>query len=285
MSKTTYTPQGRIIEDENQGKALSDLYVMFHELISSRELIWRWFLRDFKARYRQTVLGVLWAILMPIITVGIFVGMNRSGVFQAGEMKVPYPLFALVGVTVWGVFSTALSSACSSLINAGSMLVKINFPKISLVITSTGQGLVDLLIKAALVCGLMLWYGIIPDPVGVFLAIPAIIPLYLLTLGMGFVFSLASGVLRDIPNIINVLLMIFMLFTPVLYIPPEGTLLYRMNIYNPLNYLVNGPRELLLSGELICFGGFMSFSIIAILIFFVGWRLFYVAQTKVAERL
>ncbi|MEA1992393.1 MAG: ABC transporter permease, partial [Thermodesulfobacteriota bacterium] len=146
-------------------------------------------------------------------------------------------------------------------------------------------GLVDLLIKAALVCGLMLWYGIIPDPIGVFLAILAIIPLYLLTLGMGFVFSLAAGVLRDIPNIINVLLMIFMLFTPVLYVSPEGTLLYRMNIYNPLNYLVNGPRELLLSGELICFGGFMSFAVIAVLVFFIGRRLFYVAQTKVAERL
>ena len=166
MSKTTYTPQGRIIENENQGKVFSDLYVMFHELISSRELIWRLFLRDFKARYRQTVLGVLWAILMPIITVGIFVGMNRSGVFQAGEMKVPYPLFALVGVTIWGVFSTALSSACSSLINAGPMLVKINFPKISLVIASTGQGLVDLLIKAALVCSFIVWYGVFPDPVG-----------------------------------------------------------------------------------------------------------------------
>ena len=283
MQKIIYTPQGRIIEKE--GEISSDLYVMFHELISSRELTWRWFLRDFRAKYRQTALGVLWAILMPVITVGIFMGMRRSGVFQIGEITVPYPLYALVGLTIWGIFSSGLSSACNSLINAGPMLVKINFPKISLVIASIGQGVVDFLIKACLITGLMLWYGLFPHPVGAFLAILSILPLYLLTLGMGFVFSLASGVLRDIPNVINVVLMIFMLFTPVLYAPPKETLLYNMNIYNPLNYLVNVPRELLLHGKLTCLEGFVSSGLFAVLVFIIGWRLFYIAQTKVAERL
>ena len=79
----------------------------------------------------------------PIITVGIFVFLNRAGILNIGETSVPYPIFALMGISIYGIFSTGLSVCSNSIIGAGSMVVKINFPKISLVIASMGQSLVD----------------------------------------------------------------------------------------------------------------------------------------------
>ena len=72
---------------------------MFQELIRSRELIWRLFLRDFLAKYKQTVLGILWAIIMPLLMVGTFVFLNRAGVINIGKTEIPYPVFALLGLS------------------------------------------------------------------------------------------------------------------------------------------------------------------------------------------
>ena len=125
-------------------------------LFRSRELIWRLFLRDFSAKYRQSLLGILWALLNPIITVGIFVFLNRAGILNIGETSVPYPIFALTGLSIYGIFSTGLSVCSNSIIGAGSMVVKINFPKISLVIASMGQSLVDFLVRLLLITLLLI---------------------------------------------------------------------------------------------------------------------------------
>src|SRR3990167_8286555 len=74
---------------------------MVKEMISSRELIWRLFLRDFMAKYKQAILGILWAIIMPLTMIGVFVFLNRSGVFNIAETGVPYPIFALLGLSIW----------------------------------------------------------------------------------------------------------------------------------------------------------------------------------------
>lgn len=82
---------------------------MLQELIKSRDLIWRLFVRDFLAKYKQTVLGVLWAIIMPLLMIGTFVFLNRTGVLNIGKTDVPYPIFALVGLSIWQLFAAGLT--------------------------------------------------------------------------------------------------------------------------------------------------------------------------------
>ena len=258
--------------------------LMFRELVNARELIWRLFLRDFSARYRQSVLGVAWAVLMPLTTVGIFVALNRSGLLKIGEIPIPYPAYALLGLTAWNLFSVGIIAASNSIISAGPMVVKINFPKISLVIASTGQAIVGLFIRIVLLTVVFLWYGVTPNLPGVFLALLALFPLYLLTLGLGFILSLAAGVLRDIPNIIGIATYALMLLTPVLYPTPRATAFEGINLWNPLNYLVNGARDLVMHGTINTPFGYLYSAIFAIIVFLFGWRVFYFAQTKIAER-
>ncbi|MCK4325437.1 ABC transporter permease [bacterium] len=277
-----YTPSGPVYKGISG--PFRHIILMFRELISARELIWRLFLRDFSARYRQSVLGVAWAVLMPLATVGVFVILNRSGVLEIGKVPIPYPAYALLGLTVWNLFSVGIAAASNSIINAGPMVVKINFPKISLVIASIGQAIVSLFIMIFLLIVIFLWYGIAPNVSGIFLSFLALLPLYLLTLGLGFILSLAAGVLRDIPNIMGIATYALMLLTPVLYPTPRATAFEHINLWNPLNYMVNGVRDLVLAGTMKAPFGYLYSAIFAVIVFLLGWRVFYFAQTKIAER-
>lgn len=258
--------------------------LMWRELKVAKELIWRLFLRDFSAKYRQSALGVLWALVMPLITVGMFIGINRAGVLKIEGVNMPYALYAVIGLSIWNIFSVGLTACTNAIVGAGSMVVKINFPKIALILAASLQGLVEFVIRALLIMLGFIWYGVHPHPEGLFLGILALIPIYLLMTGIGFVLSLVAGVLRDVINMLNMLLMGIMLLTPVVY-PITGTsLLARLNLWNPFNYLINVPRDLIVNGQSGLLSGFFWSSVFAVVMFYLGWRLFYLAQTKIAER-
>jgi len=278
----TYTSKGPSVEGHSGIFATTRL--MWLELISSKELIWRLFLRDFKAKYRQSALGVVWAVLMPLVTVGMFVSMNRSGILVIQDVGMPYPLYAIIGLSLWSLFTVGLAAITGSLVNAGSMVVKINFPKIALILAASGQGVVEFLIRIILVGLVFLFFGIAPSWVGLFLSLLSLIPLYLIMVGIGFVMSLTAGVIRDVMNVVNVILMGFMLLTPILYPITGDTLLARINVWNPFNYLVNVPRDFMVTGRSDFFAEYIWVSLLAVIVFHVGWRLFYLAQVKIAER-
>ena len=281
--KITYTPEGPSVE--GAGGLFLTTRLMWRELVGAWELIWWLFVRDFSARYRQSALGVVWAVVTPLATVGMFVGMNRSGILTIGDVGMPYPLYALIGLTVWNLFSAGLTASSNSLINAGPLVVKINFPKVALPLAATGQSLVELLIRIVLIALAFLWFGVAPSWGGLAAGLICLIPIYLITAGMGFVLSLAAGVLRDISNVLSMALMMAMLLTPVVY-PITGTsLLARMNVWNPFNYLVNVPRDFIVNGHTEFLNEFVLSTVLSMAVFYAGWKLFYLAQTKIAERI
>lgn len=130
-----------------------------------------------------------------------------------------------------------------------------------------------------------MYYGVSPNFKGLIIGLFCIIPLYMFMTGIGFFMSLATGVLRDIPNMLNIALTAFMLLTPILYPITGNSLLAKANIFNPFNYLVNVPRDLIIRGDTNLISGFAWASLLSLLTFWVGWRLFYLAQTKIAERI
>ena len=252
-------------------------------LLQSRELIWRLFVRDFSAKYRQSLLGILWALLNPIITVGIFVFLNRAGILNIGETSVPYPVFALIGLSIYGIFSTGLSVCSSSIIGAGTMVVKINFPKISLVIASMGQAMIDFLVRFMLVIILLLVYGIAPH--WTLLIFPlTLLPLIFLTLGLGLMLSLLAGIFRDIIYLVSFLTTLFLFLMPVLYPAPQAGIFAALNAWNPLSHLIVGCRDILISGSFSDSHSFLWASAFSILLFLVSWRIFFISESRIAER-
>ena len=276
---TTYEPDNSLKKGY-----LSIFSEIYDEFKKNKWLTYQLFKRDFFALYKQSFIGVLWAFIIPLVSVGTFILLNRSGIFSIGDINVPYPIYAILGMAFWQLFSTGLITSSNSLVKAGSMIAKINFSKKSLVIASAGQSIVSFLIQLTLVIILFLYYKIAPSTA--ILLIPLfMIPIMLLTLGLGFIFSLLNGIVRDIGNILSILMTFLMFLTPILYAKPSTGILARITNYNPLYYLTSVPRELVLTGEITEWKGFLISSIISIFIFIICLIVFHLTETRVAERI
>ena len=276
---TTYEPDNSLKKGY-----LSIFSEIYSEFMKNRWLTYQLFKRDFFALYKQSFIGVLWAFIIPLVSVGTFIILNRSGIFFIGNINVPYPIYAILGMAFWQLFSTGLITSSNSLVKAGSMIAKINFSKKSLVIASAGQSIVSFLIQLTLVIILFIYYKIAPSTA--ILLIPLfMIPIMLLTLGLGFIFSLLNGIVRDIGNILSILMTFLMFLTPILYAKPSTGILARITNYNPLYYLTSVPRELVLTGTISEWKGFLISSAISIIIFIICLIVFHLTETRVAERI
>jgi len=257
---------------------------IFYELKHNKWLTLQLFKRDLFAIYKQSLVGVFWAFIVPIISVGTFIMLNRSGIFEFGEIEFPYPIYAILGLAFWQLFSTGLINTSNSLVKAGSMLVRINFSKKSLVIASGAQSLIAFIVQLVLVIILFFVYGIYPSIKFIFLPF-FMIPVILFTLGFGFVFSLLNSVVRDIGNALSVLMTFLMFLTPVLYAKPKIGILMPITKFNPLFYLISIPREIILKGSTVEWKGYLISVGIAVLVFIVGLVIFHLTETRVTERI
>jgi len=256
---------------------------MLSEVSESYELIWRLFLRNFRAKYRQTLLGFLWALIMPLLAVGTFVFLNRAGILNIGEVDIPYPAYALLGLTVWQIFAGGLRVCSNSIVAGGSMVVKINFPKEALVFSSFGEALVETLVRLALTVAVFAVYKVVPAWTVILFPF-ALIPLLLFTLGLGLMLSLLNAVFRDVANIVSLSSTFLLFLTPVLYPEPKAAFFKAFTTFNPLAALVSGPRDLVVKGYLTQPDTFMFYSGLSLILFIVSWRLFHLAEIRIAER-
>ena len=269
---------------QNGGWGYRVWHEMVAELIGSHELVWRLFLRDFKSKYRQTVLGFLWALIMPLLTVGTFVFLNRAGILNIGKVDIPYPAYALLGLTIWQIFSGGLRACSNSIVAGGSMIVKINFPKEVFVLSSLGEALIETMVRLALTAFVFAIYKVVPAWTVVLFPF-ALIPLLLFTLGLGLMLSLLNAVFRDVANIVSLSTTFLLFVTPVLYPEPKAAFFKAFTVFNPLAALVSGPRDLVVKGYLTQSVSYLFYSGLSLAIFLISWRLFHLAEIRIAERI
>lgn len=217
----------------------------FAELWRYRELVVFYALRDIKVRYKQTLLGVAWAVLQPVLTMvvfSIFFG-NLAGVPSDG---IPYPIFAYCGLVPWQLFAYALTQSSNRIVEDAQVITKVYFPRLIIPLASVIAGLVDFTISFGALVTMMLYYHI---PLGW-----AILTLPLFTL-LALMAALAAGLwlsafnvrYRDVRYTIPFLAQFWLFITPVAYssslVPPEWRALYGIN---PMVGVVNGFRWALL---------------------------------------
>jgi len=185
------------------------------ELWRFRELAYVLAERDVKVRYKQSVLGVAWAIIQPLVAVGVFtlVFDNLTHVPADG---IPYPLFSLVGVAVWGYHSTSVNNGASSLVGNSGLVTKVYFPRLLAPISAMLPALVDLGVTAVLIVVLLVAYGVTPG-IGV-VTVPFAIVLLVIE---SFAFSLWLAALhvqfRDVRHVTGLILQLWLFLSPVAY--------------------------------------------------------------------
>lgn len=254
------------------------------DILSNRWLTYQLFRRDFLAAYKQTVIGALWSIFIPLISVGMFILLNRAGIINVGNTYTPYPIYATLGVVFWQVFSTGVLASSNALVNAGSMIVKINCSKKSLVFASIGQSMLSFLIQLVLLGGLFAVYKVTPQFTIIFFPL-LIIPVVALVLALGFMLSLLNGIIRDVGTVLSVFLGFLMLLTPVFYVKPLIGFLAHVSRINPLYYLVSVPRDIILTGYTLEWTGYTLSVCMSIIALVISILIFHLTETRVAERI
>lgn len=186
------------------------------ELWDYRELFYFLVWRDVKVRYKQTVLGVVWAILQPFILMVVFslffgrvVGISAGGV--------PYPIFSYTGLLFWQFFSGSLSKASGSFVGNQGILQKIYFPRLILPLSATIVSFVDFVMAGVVFAGLMVYYQFDPTLLGLILLVPAILITFLTAAGLGTFLATLNVKYRDVGHALPFFIQLLLFLTPVIY--------------------------------------------------------------------
>jgi lipopolysaccharide transport system permease protein len=212
-----------------------------------RELIYFMTWRDLKVRYKQTLLGVSWAVLQPFMTMVVF-SIFFGGLAKVPSDGIPYPIFSYVGLLPWGLFANALLNASRSLYSNQNMVSKVYFPRLVLPLSSVLGGIVDFGIASLVLVGIILYYNLTGITHLTFNWAMLTLPLYLLmalgtALGVALWLSALYVQYHDVGYILPFLAEFWRILSPVVYsttlIPAKWQVLYALN---PMAGVVNGFR-------------------------------------------
>lgn len=219
----------------------------FRELWRYRELLYFLVWRDVKVRYKQTVLGVAWAILVPIFSVTVFTVIfgNFAGLKETlpAHLVNAYPVYVYAGLLPWLFFSNAISLGGMSLVNQQQLLTKIYFPRLFVPTATVSGSLVDMGLSFGVFCGLMALYGV--APAATILVLPLLVLMvWCASLGIAYTLSALTVSYRDFRFVIPFMVQAWQFLSPVVYpttiVPERYRLIYALN---PLAGIIEGFRS------------------------------------------
>ena len=273
-----YTPESR----------LRHPVVLFQEmgrdLLASRELAWRLLMRDIKAQYRQSFLGIFWAFLPPIVTAVALLVAKDVGAINVGETAIPYPAYVMFSMALWQTFVEALNGPVAAVGAAKPMLAKINFPKEALILAKLGEVFFNFGIKLILIVALFVWFRI-PVSGMVILAPVALIHLVGLGTGIGLWLSPLGALYQDIGRAIPLVMTPWLLLTPVIYPPPRTGWFSVLVNWNPVTPLLVTVRDLATVGRVSEPAGFWWASGLMLVLLLSGWLFYRLAMPFIVERM
>jgi len=222
------------------GKAWAPLNL--RSLWEYRELLYFLTWRDIKVRYKQTALGVAWAILQPLLTMLIFT-IFFGRLAGVPSDNVPYALFAFAGLLPWTFFANAISNSGNSLVGSANLITKVYFPRVIIPGASVAAGLVDFAIACVILVLLMIYYGVIVT--WTIMLFPILVVLTtLLALAVGMWLSALNVQYRDVRFALPFLIQLWMFVSPVIY--PASFVPAKLRwvlLLNPMTGIIEGYRS------------------------------------------
>ena len=215
------------------------------ELWTHRELLYFLAWRDVKLRYKQTVLGALWAMLQPLMMMVVFTALFGRLAHVPSD-GLPYPVFAFAGLVPWQLFQSAVAQAGSSLVGNAQLITKVYFPRMAIPGAAVGTALVDFAIASVILFAMMACYGIAPG--AVIAMFPVLVALLAVFAGAVGMWTAAMNVkYRDIKYVLPFVLQLWMFATPVIYPTSFLPAAWRwLLMLNPLTGIIGGFRSAVL---------------------------------------
>lgn len=253
------------------------------ELWRRRDLAWVLALRDLRVRYKQTLLGVSWAVVQPLATMvvlHIFFGKVMGMADRVGG--VPYPVFLYAGLLPWTLFANAVTGSSNSLVGNAHILSKVYFPRLLLPLSATIVPVIDYCIAFVVLVGLMLWFQV-PLSLGLLWLAPLILSTVIAVLGVGILLASLTVSYRDFRYVVPFMLQLWFFMTPVIYnigfIPERYRWL--MNL-NPMAGTIDAFRAAVL-GQPVNVGAWLVSTAVACLTLLIGLVWFAKLERKFAD--
>jgi len=261
---------------------LADLREMVAEQFQYRELLFALTRRDLLLRYRQTLMGFAWAILMPVTYMLVFsLIFTRVGAVKTGGT--PYPIFAYTGLLPWNFLASSLRFSVGSLLANRTLITKVYFPREILPFSVILTSLVDFAVAGIVLAGLLVWYKVHVTSALLFLPVVVLVQIVFVA-AITLLVSLANLFFRDVKYLLEIVITLWMLASPVVY-PVErvGGKLGGLLALNPMAPILNAYRSILIHGELPDAGRFAYAAIVSILLLIASWLLFHRTEPQIAE--
>jgi len=241
----------------------------FKELIEYRDLFYFLVTSDIKVRYKQTVLGGLWAIIPPFFMMIVF-SLFFGNLAKLPSDGVPYPIFSYSALIAWTYFANAVTSSSNSLVGSAGLISKVYFPRLITPLAPLLVGLLDFAIAFIILIGMMIYFQIYPTIMILFLPLLVIL-MMLAASGVGMFLAALNTKYRDIRYTIGFLVQFWMFASPVVYpvsmIPEKYHLLYSLN---PMAGVIEGFRSALLGTIAFPTQMLLISTLVSVILFIIG---------------
>lgn len=241
-----------------------------------RELLWQMVGREVKARYKQSILGYFWIILNPLAQM-LVMSFAFSVILRIptnASAHIPYSIFLFTALLPWNLFSTSLTSSCSSLISSASLITKVYFPRTILVLSTIIAKIIDFLLALSILIIFMITFQI-PITLNILWVIPIFLIQQIFTLGLSLFFAAANLLYRDLQYLLSLVLTLWMYLTPIVYpvdiVPQQYRILFQLN---PLSVFINAYRQTVLGGGEPSFSSLLVATVVSLIVLFLGFAYF-----------
>lgn len=253
---------------------LSEIW-QFRELFQT--LVWR----DIKVKYKQTIIGIIWAIVQPFTQMVVF-SFFFGKLANMPSDNVPYPLFSFSGLILWTMFTSSLSNSSNSMLNSSHLISKVYFPRLIVPIASTLITYIDYLIAWIVIWCIFIVYKFIPPWTIILSPVLAIGPLMLAN-GLGFFLSAINVQFRDVRYVLPFFLQLLIFVSPVIYPASVAGQFQWIVALNPMTGYLELHRSLILGHQSITFFPVIYSLTTTLMIFFLGVTYFNRQQRKFSD--
>jgi len=243
------------------------------ELWKYRELLYFFSWKELKVRYKQTAIGVVWALFQPFISMVVF-SLFFGKLAKMPSDGIPYPIFVYVGLLIWQFFSSALSETSNCLINNQGIISKIYFPRLILPISSVLTKLVDFFVSSFMLFGMMIYYHYYPDFVGLLIMPLLLVLSFMLAVGAGLLLASINVKYRDVRYVLPFFIQTLLFVTPVIYpVSIAGKYSWILAL-NPMTGVINAAHAAVFGNAPINWGLLGESAIISVVILAAGVYVF-----------
>lgn len=277
-SEVVYTPSSQIYHPVQLFRE------MCRDLVVSHELGWQMLTRDINAQYRDSFLGIIWALVPPAVTAAGFAFANNSGIINVGATDIPYPAFVMLGTTLWQTFVEACNGPQQAIQSYRVLFLQVKIPYEAIIWSQLGQVTFNLIIKLIFVVLVFIIFRVPVSWMMVFAPV-AVLSLIIFGTALGLFLIPVLNLVQDVSRTFQFAILAWFFLTPAAFPAPSHGILALIIQINPVTPLLITAREMITTGNLTALVPFSCVSIISLIALIGGWVVFRLSMPFIAERI